>query len=93
MAGVPPDTYRRAVALLTTFDRRALLPQIAVPALLLAGSEDRTAPAPVMERMAQRIAASEFVVLEGCGHLGPMDQPDEFNHALEGFLARHRTTS
>ena len=93
MAGVPPDTYRRAVALLTTFDRRALLPQIAVPALLLAGSEDRTAPAPVMERMAQRIAGSEFVVLEGCGHLGPMDQPDEFNHALEGFLARHRTTS
>ena len=93
MAGVPPDTYRKAVALLATFDRRALLRQIAVPALVLAGGEDRTAPASVMERMAQRIAGSEFVVLEGCGHLGQMDQPDEFNHALEGFLARHLTTS
>jgi len=93
MAGVPPDTYRKAVALLTTFDRRALLPQIAVPTLVLAGGEDRTAPAPVMERMAHRIPGSELVVLEGCGHLGPMDQPDEFNRALEGFLVRHRTTS
>lgn len=90
MAGVPADTYRNAVALLTTFDRRALLPQIAVPTLVLAGGEDRTAPASVMERMAQRIPGSEFVVLEGCGHLGPMDQPDEFNRALEEFLARHQ---
>ena len=90
MAGVPSDTYRRAVALLTTFDRRALLPQIAVPTLVLAGGEDRTAPASVMERMAQRIPGSEFVVLEGCGHLGPMDQPDEFSRALEEFLARHQ---
>lgn len=90
MAGVPSDTYRKAVALLTTFDRRSLLQEIAVPTLVLAGGEDRTAPAMVMERMAQRIPRSEFVVLEGCGHLGPMDQPDEFNHALDGFLARHQ---
>jgi len=88
MAGVRPDTYRNAVALLTTFDRRALLQQISVPTLILAGGEDRTAPASVMERMAQKIPGSEFVVLEGCGHLGPMDQPAEFNRALEGFLAR-----
>jgi len=89
MAGVPPGTYRKAVALLTTFDRRALLPGIAVPTLLLAGAEDRTAPPSVMERMAQRIPGAEYVVLEGCGHLGPMDQPDEFNRALAAFLERH----
>ena len=91
MAGVPPDTYRKAVALLTTFDRRALLQQIAVPTLVLAGGEDRTAPVSVMGRMAQRIPASEFVVLEGCGHLGQLDQPEQFNRTLDGFLARHRS--
>ena len=89
MAGVPPPTYRNAVALLTTFDRRSVLPRIAVPTLLIAGSEDRTAPPSVMERMARKIPSSEYVVLEGCGHLGPMDQPDEFNLALAAFLARH----
>jgi pimeloyl-ACP methyl ester carboxylesterase len=89
MAGIPPETYRRAVALLTTFDRRKDLAAIRVPTLLVAGSEDRTAPPSVMQRMAQKIPGAEFVLLEGCGHLGPMDQPDEFNAALERFLRRH----
>ena len=91
MAGVPAETYRKAVALLTTFDRRALLPQIDVPTLVLAGSEDRTAPPSVMERMARKIPGAQYVVLDGCGHLGPMDQPDEFNRALAEFLERYIT--
>lgn len=89
MAAVPPQTYRKAVTLLTTFDRRAQLPEIRVPTLLVAGSDDRTAPATVMERMAAKIPGAEFVTLAGCGHLGPMDQPAEFNAALEAFLERH----
>jgi 3-oxoadipate enol-lactonase len=87
MAGVPPRTYRKAVTLLASFDRRAILPHIAVPTLVLAGGDDRTAPPSVMERMARKIPHSEYVVLEGCGHLGPMDQPDEFNREVAKFLA------
>ncbi len=89
MSGIAPDTYRRAVAMLTTFDRRALLPEIRVPTLVLAGTDDRTAPAAVMQRMAEKIPAAEYRLLEGCGHLGPMDQPEPFNDALEAFLRRH----
>jgi pimeloyl-ACP methyl ester carboxylesterase len=90
MGAIAPATYRKAVQLLTTFDRRAQLPAIAVPTLLIAGSDDRVAPASVMERMAQKIPGAEFVLLEGCGHLGPMDQPDAFNQALGGFLERRK---
>jgi pimeloyl-ACP methyl ester carboxylesterase len=86
MAGIAPDTYRKAAALLTTFDRRADLERIAVPTLLVAGSEDRTAPPSVMQRMAEKIPGAQFVLLEGCGHLGPMDQPAAFNAVLEAFL-------
>lgn len=86
MAAIPPDTYRKAVRLLTMFDRRAQLPAIAVPTLLIAGSDDRTAPPAVMERMAAKIPGARYVLLEGCGHLGPMDQPDPFNAALLAFL-------
>lgn len=89
MSRVPPDTYRKAIALLTTFDRREQLARISVPTLVLAGSDDKVAPAPVMERMAAKIPGAEYVVLERCGHLGPMDQPDEFNAALLSFLQRH----
>ena len=90
MGGISYQTYRKAVALLTTFDRRERLPHIAVPTLLVAGSDDKVAPAPIMERMAAKIPGADFVVLEGCGHLGPMDQPDRFNAALLSFLQRHR---
>jgi pimeloyl-ACP methyl ester carboxylesterase len=88
MAELRPETYRKAVHLLTTFDRRADLPKIAVPTLLIAGSEDKTAPPAIMQSMQRKIPGSEFVLLEGCGHLGPMDQPREFNAALEGFLRK-----
>lgn len=89
MSGVPAQTYRKAVHLLTTFDRRALLPTIDVPTLVLAGSEDRIAPPSVMERMASKIPSADYHLLDGCGHLGPIDQPQEFNAALEQFLSRH----
>ena len=88
MAGVPADTYRKAIQLLTTFDRRAQLPEIRVPTLLIAGSDDPIAPASVMERMAQKIPDAEYVRLDGCGHLGPMEQPEAFNAALAGFFER-----
>ncbi|MGQ0655616.1 MAG: alpha/beta fold hydrolase [Betaproteobacteria bacterium] len=86
MAGIPAATYRKAVHLLTTFDRRANLANIAVPTLLMAGTDDDTAPPSIMQRMAAKIPNSEYVLLEGCGHLGPMDQPAQFNAALETFL-------
>lgn len=90
MAAVPAATYRKAVHLLTTFDRRADLPNIAAPTLLVAGSDDTTAPAKLMGRMAEKIPHAEFALLEGCGHLGPMDQPEAFNAVLAGFLAGHK---
>ena len=89
MSAVPPETYRKAIQLLTTFDRKDQLETIAVPTLLVAGSDDKIAPPSVMESMARRIPHAEFVLLDGCGHLGPMDQPQAFNGALENFLQRH----
>jgi pimeloyl-ACP methyl ester carboxylesterase len=90
MAGVPPDTYRKAVHLLTTFDRRQELPRIAVPTLLVSGGKDQVAPAAIMEKMAQKIPGAQYVLLEGCGHLGPMDCAGAFNQALLSFLQRHK---
>jgi 3-oxoadipate enol-lactonase len=89
MAQLSPATYRKAVRMLTSFDRRADLPKIAVPTLLVAGTDDRTAPPSIMERMAAKIPGAEYVLLEGCGHLGPMDQPEAFNAALERFLSKN----
>lgn len=90
MSEVPPQTYRKAVALLTNFDRRENLQHIAVPTVLIAGGDDRVAPAAVMQRMAQKIPGAKWVLLERCGHLGQVDQPEPFNAALLDFLREQR---
>ena len=88
MAGIAPQTYRKAVRLLTSFDRRDNLANIRVPTLVVAGSDDLVAPPAILERMAKHIPGAEYVLLEGCGHLGPMDQPEAFNTVVERFLDR-----
>jgi 3-oxoadipate enol-lactonase len=88
MAAVPAAAYRAALHLLVTFDRRDTLPHLAVPTLLIAGAEDRTAPAPVMQRMAEKIPGAEIVVLDGVGHLAHVEAPQSFDRALGAFLDR-----
>jgi 3-oxoadipate enol-lactonase len=88
MAAVPTEAYRAALQLLVGFDRRELLPRLAMPTLLIAGAEDRTAPAEVMRRMAEKIRDAEIVVFDGVGHLAHLEAADAFNRAIDRFLAR-----
>ncbi|MBX3656680.1 MAG: alpha/beta fold hydrolase [Ramlibacter sp.] len=90
MAQVNPSTYRRALECLVTFDRRASLPQIHVPTLLVAGEHDRNAPPAVMKKMAGAIAGSTFLEMKGIGHLQNLEAPDEFDRLVLGFLALPR---
>lgn len=87
MSAVPAATYRAALHCLLTFDRRAALGQIRVPALLLAGERDQVAPPAMMARMAARIAGARHAVLAGAGHLANLEQPTAFNRALADFLS------
>jgi pimeloyl-ACP methyl ester carboxylesterase len=89
MGRVPEATYRAALKAIAGFDRRAALAAIAVPTLLLAAEHDRTAPPEVMQRMAARIAGSEFVSLPNAGHIANVEAPAAFNAAILDFLQRH----
>lgn len=87
MERVNPSTYRRALEALVTFDRRANLPHIHVPTLLLAGEHDRNAPPAVMKKMAQAIAGSTMLEMAGVGHLMNLEAPEAFDAAVLDFLA------
>ena len=87
MAEVNPSTYRRALQALMGFDRKANLPNIAVPTLLLAGEFDKNAPPAVMQKMAQHIPQSNYVELPGIGHLQNLEAPDDFDGAVLNFIA------
>jgi 3-oxoadipate enol-lactonase len=87
MSQIPASTYRRALEALVTFDRRANLPQIQVPTLLVAGQHDRNAPPAVMKKMADAIPRSTYLEMRGVGHLQNLEAPDEFDGLLLNFLA------
>ena len=86
MASVPEATYRATMLALMGFDLRAALKEITVPTLVLSGSKDNNAPAPMMAKMATYIPGSVYVELEGVGHLANLERPDEFNAVLWDFL-------
>lgn len=86
MAGVPEATYRATMLALLGFDQRNALKTIAVPTLVLSGSKDNNAPAPMMAKMASYISSAKYVELEGVGHLANLERPGIFNAALDQFL-------
>ena len=88
MGAVPEATYRRVLAAIVAFDRRAALGAVAVPTLCLAGSLDHTAPPEVLRHMAQHIRGAEFKQIEGAGHIANVEQPLAFDAAVADFLRR-----
>lgn len=90
MGLVPSATYRRALECLVTFDRRANLPLIQVPTLLVAGEYDKNAPPVVMKKMADAIPRSTYLEMKGVGHLQNLEAPDDFDGVLLNFLALPR---
>jgi 3-oxoadipate enol-lactonase len=86
MASVPEATYRATMLSMLGFDQRNTLKDIRVPTLLLSGSKDKNAPAPMMAKMATYIPSAKYVELEGVGHLANLERPGAFNAALDTFL-------
>ena len=93
MAAVPEASYRAVMLALLGFDQRAALKNIAVPTLVLSGSKDKNAPAPMMAKMASYIPSASYVELDGVGHLANLERSAAFNAALGAFLKVHATTT
>ena len=67
-------------------DSRPLLAQIRCPTLVLCGREDQILPLAVSEEMAAGIAGARLVVLEGTGHMAPLEQPGQVTQAMREWL-------
>lgn len=65
-----------------------LLPQVAVPALIVAGERDSFTPPELSRAMAEAIPESEFVLLPQSTHLAPLERDAEVASAMQSFLER-----
>lgn len=88
LAGTPAQAYRESTLSMIGFDRREALGRIAVPVLLLAGSQDEAAPAATMAKMAERIPGAEYALIAGAGHFAMLERPALFDEAVAAFLLR-----
>jgi 3-oxoadipate enol-lactonase len=80
------ESYRKTLEASVAQDRAAPLEKLAVPTLVITGDEDRVYPLELTQRMARRIPGARLVVLEACGHLSNLEQPERFNEVLLEFL-------
>ncbi|MEC5156339.1 alpha/beta fold hydrolase [Chryseobacterium sp. MP_3.2] len=73
----------------TTFfsDKRALLPEVGIPTLILQCSEDVIAPEEVGMYMHEKIKKSQFVLMKATGHCPNLSAPEETITAMKAFLS------
>jgi len=64
------------------------LEHLASPLLVLVGDSDLTYGPQVADLLVQRVRGARRVTLRRCGHLAPVDCPDQVIRAVEEFLRR-----
>jgi len=75
-------------ALLTRPDAAPLLPTIQCPTLVLCGRDDAWSPPAQHEAMQAAIPNASLCIVEHCGHMCTMEQPQALNDALAVWLRR-----
>jgi pimeloyl-ACP methyl ester carboxylesterase len=88
MEETQPETMARALlGMAARADAEPLLRSIDVPVLVVVGADDVITSRGQAEMLARGIRGSRIELIEGAGHLPPLEEPDEFNADLSQFLA------
>lgn len=87
MSRIDPDAYARAAAAVWLADQRERVAAIAVPTLILVGSEDRITPPALSDDLKDRMPHAALIEIAGAGHLANLERPAVFNRIMAGFLS------
>lgn len=77
---------RQQTAIMNRPDARPWLPAIRCPTLVMVGRQDALTPLEHSTELAAGIPDSRLVVVEDCGHLPPLERPEETNRELRRWL-------
>jgi 3-oxoadipate enol-lactonase len=62
---------------------------IKAPTLIIVGEEDILIPQRYSRILHEGIKESKLVIMKECGHVPPIEKPEEFNRIVIGFLEEH----
>ena len=91
MARVHPAAYRQGAEAVWLADQRQRAAAVAVPTLVIVGSEDSITPPSLSRDLEARIAGAKLIEIEGAGHLANLEKPTAFNQAINAFLMEIRS--
>jgi pimeloyl-ACP methyl ester carboxylesterase len=75
-------------AMMARPDSHGDLARVTVPTLVMCGRQDPVTPVPDHEVMAAKVRGARLEIIENCGHLSTIEQPDAVNRVLIDWLAR-----
>jgi pimeloyl-ACP methyl ester carboxylesterase len=84
---VGQDAFQRQQkAIMARLDSRDGLRRIKCPTLALCGRQDSLTPVEVHEEMAGTIDHARLAIIEDCGHMSTMEQPQAVTALLRNWL-------
>lgn len=73
-------------AMLSDYSSLSLLPKITMPTLIIHGREDQLFPTSEQEIIHQGIKNSQLKIIEHCGHISPIEHPEETTALMRAFI-------
>ena len=82
------DAFRnQQTAIMNRIDSRASLKNIHCPVQIIGGQQDALTPPDILREIAAGIPQARLDLIESCGHLSPLEKPDEVNVLIRRWLA------
>ena len=88
MSAIDPAAYVLGARAVWLADQRDRAAAINLPTLVLVGDEDTITPPALSTELAALIEDSTMQVIRDAGHLANIEQPAEFDAAIDAFLTR-----
>ena len=85
-ARTPAEGYLGCCAALAGANLTETTSALTLPALVIAGAEDGASPPELVKGTADLIAGSRFHVIDGAGHLPPVEAPEAYAALVAPFL-------
>lgn len=81
-----PDAFIAGCRALERVYLRGTLSRIANPTMVVAGELDAATPLDLAREPVEEVKSARFVLLQGCGHFPPLEQPEALLTAIGSFL-------
>ena len=88
MSRLHKESYIKSIEASVNSDVRTDLGNIKVPTLVVNGSADRLTTVDMAKSIADAIPGSELSIIKDAGHLVNIEEPEQFNTIVVGFLRR-----